>query len=77
MSGGVIMNIDEQAAAAKKPKHFIFRWKDSGICVESSRSRSADECWAYALEWLRPASGPRAVGRAMVRKNGEVIEDDE
>lgn len=58
-------------------KHYIFRWKTDGICVAPSRSRTAEECWAYALEWLRPAFDQRAVGRAFVRKNGEVIEDDE
>jgi hypothetical protein len=66
-----------ETKATRQAKHYIFRWKDSGVCVDCSRSRSAEECWAFALEWLRPAFSPPDAGKALVRKNGEVIEDGE
>jgi len=61
-----------QTKATRQAKHYIFRWKDDGICVTPSRSNSVDECWDFALEWLRPAQG-----KLDIRKLGEVIEDNE
>ena len=63
--------------ATRQAQHYIFRWKSDGTYVTSSRRRTPDEVWAFALEWLRPAHEPRAVGRAFVRRNGEVIPDGE
>jgi hypothetical protein len=63
--------------ATRQAKHYIFRWKESGICVIPSRSRTAEECWDFALENLRPAIGRRESGRKIVREFGEVIPDDE
>jgi len=58
----------------KLGRKYIFRWKSNGICVDTSLRETAQECWQYALEALRPANEPEHIGRKMVRKNGEVIE---
>jgi len=58
-------------------KHYIFRWKDNGICVTPSRSKTKEECWRFAEDCLTPAFGPDKGSTEFVRKFGEVIEDDE
>jgi hypothetical protein len=57
-------------------KHYIFRYKASGICVTPSRRKSAKKVWEFAIEGLRPAGMGDKAAEKFVRENGEVVEDD-
>ncbi len=58
-------------------RHFIFRWKDNGICVTPSRRPTEQEVWDYAAHNLIPAYNRPSHPMQWVRKHGQVIPDDE
>ncbi len=58
-------------------KHYIFRWKDDGICVIPSRSETEEEVWDFASRNLIPAFNRPPHPMQWVKDRGEVVEDDE
>jgi hypothetical protein len=63
-------------SSSSKRTYFIFRWKDNGICVRPSRSKSQEEAWTFAAANLRPAGSSDDEAEAFVRKEGEVVVDE-
>lgn len=61
-----------------RSKSYIFRWKEDGICVFPSRSKSRQAVWEWAFHNLRRAGEeltPQVEQR--IRDRGEVVIDDE